>query len=828
MTAMEPELATTVAEGSRSAAWRLAVPALLLLALGVAAVVYGSLRLPWPLPWPWEAGGLKRFAATLAVLAFAVAAVTRAARLRPAPAAASVAGLVIVASGHAGALLLVLAFALAAHIVGRRMRRAWGDGNDEPALDVLLGAGALGTVASLLAHRPLLRDATCTLLIALPIVLDHRAARDALSTLAAAARGRDRDRVALAAAVLGALYGVVALFPEVGWDALAVHLFIPAHVDAHAMWTFDATRYAWALMPTLVDFVYAIVYVPGGGEVAARLTNVGALILVAALVARLAREAGGAARWCNFAALLFLATPLAFALGASLFIDAAWTAFIVGAVLALAGAQRDASPFARWITAGVLLGFAAAAKAVTLPMLAVFGLVFVAQAIASRSPDAVRALTLTGAGFLLAAAKPYATAWLFTGNPVYPFYVHLFGGPPFDYWTSGPQHFAAPLDWRTPYDITFHTTRYFEGRPGAPGLQWVVLLPAALVALAVTRSWRGLALAVVGIALAIVVFVFSSYLRYVVPAFALLCAAIAVAGSALAQRTPAASRAFAAAGALTIAANLVVLSAASHHGAFPLRALLGEHEREEVRAAGSPAAAAGAIAGQLARGHPIAYFANPTFAVSPASSMLHPSWYTPAFHRAVGTAATPQALADVLLDADAPLVVLEPAFMRNERLLPLVARVTRPLVEGAHASVREVRDEYVFPHELVRDTELVSGDGWTLAGEARRDAARGTFVVSAPSPAYQPLPARPRARYLNTVRARCETGRRFRLQVNWLDARQQLVAVALQEVDCGPEWREQSQSIVAPEGAALAIVYASGAGPEFVEIDRVSLRGRRR
>jgi len=70
--------------------------------------------------------------------------------------------------------------------------------------------------------------------------------------------------------------------------------------------------------------------------------------------------------------------------------------------------------------------------------------------------------------FLVFAAPPYLTAYVKTGNPVYPFLSSSSRTP------SAVANF--PLTPGAPYDLTFHTSRLPEVQDGAAGFQYFLFL----------------------------------------------------------------------------------------------------------------------------------------------------------------------------------------------------------------------------------------------------------------------------------------------------------------------------------------------------------------
>src|SRR6185295_15853132 len=119
--------------------------------------------------------------------------------------------------------------------------------------------------------------------------------------------------------------------PEVSYDAIGMHLQFPQLLAAHHLWTFDATRYAWAVMPLGGDFEFAAAYLLGG-EGAARLLNLAFGIIVCHLTYRLIRLY--ARREIAIASVCLLASmPLAFLVTGSLFVENLWIAYLLAALL---------------------------------------------------------------------------------------------------------------------------------------------------------------------------------------------------------------------------------------------------------------------------------------------------------------------------------------------------------------------------------------------------------------------------------------------------------------------------------------------------------------
>jgi hypothetical protein len=119
-------------------------------------------------------------------------------------------------------------------------------------------------------------------------------------------------------------------------------------------------------------------------------------------------------------------------------------------------------------------------------------------------------------------SPPYLYAWAKTGNPVFPFANAIFRSPYYPSPFVDPR-FDEHLTWKTPYDMTFHSARYFEGQGGGTGFQFLVLLLPALLLLRKRFPWL---LAGAGASVILVLLIVLPNFRYLYPALPLLSIAI--------------------------------------------------------------------------------------------------------------------------------------------------------------------------------------------------------------------------------------------------------------------------------------------------------------
>ncbi|MEZ5353373.1 MAG: hypothetical protein R2762_12110 [Bryobacteraceae bacterium] len=261
-------------------------------------------------------------------------------------------------------------------------------------------------------------------------------------------------------------------------------------------------RFVYATMPLGANWLFTAAYLPGG-EMAARLANFGALGLTAALIRNCTRS--------NLAAALYVSTPVLELVTGSLFVENTQAAFALAAAMA-GGPVRGA----------LLLGAAMMIKLSSLTFVAPLVLLLAWQ----HRRASWRRWGIAAGVFLLWALPAYVTAFARTGNPVFPLANAWFrsGGFGTNAMFTDPR-FAQPLSWTTLYDLTFHSSRYFEGWDGAFGMQWLL---APLVILIPGAGRRTVA---AGCVSAAAVLMTAPNLRYLTPALAMIAPAFGAIGA---------------------------------------------------------------------------------------------------------------------------------------------------------------------------------------------------------------------------------------------------------------------------------------------------------
>lgn len=759
-------------------------------------------------------------------LGAAIAGVARTLRTPPLMAAFSVGLVAALASGAAGALAIAMALVAAAYVLGRfTLPREHNTFTDCVLVGIVIAGTVLGLTATLPVHHVgIYSIAMVAVFVAGRRQLGARSVQ--LSELLRIKPSPERMafmlHCAIGAAVL--LHLLVSLMPEIGHDALAMHLFIPAQVKERGAWDFNVGLYIWASMPLLVDWIYTVAYILAG-ETAARLVNFGGIVLLAGLVRQAARWAYASEAASLWAVLLFLVTPLTFLESSSLYIESIWAALLIGAILGLLRVASGQGRPADFILAGILLGGALASKAVTVTILPILVLLVGVRVGAWWKPQVLRPLMQGFVALAIVGAIPYVTAFILTGNPVYPFFNEFFPatrqvGSLF----SAPQLFERGSDWQTLYRMTFHSGNFLEGTPGAAGFQWLMLFVPAAIAMVLARAKRACALAAIVIGGILIVFGQTAYLRYVFPFFALACALVGPALTAV-RAAPNAWvwRLSLTACTAVVLLNLAHLQASTYYGNINAKILLNPEERRAYKRRATPVHAAIPLVNELnLRGSPVAFFADP-LAAGLRADALHVNWYNQRFSAQVYAASNPTILVQLLVQHDVEWLLVDEAW---PQAIPraLAKAVSSEVGRVGTVSIRKIMDSLRYTEEQVASPTFAPGSSWAYAEGVLRLPGRGV-AVQVGAAASTVVPVRAGGWYRYEATASCyEMPALGRLQVNWLASSGAFISAEVQTFPCSPTADTKAMDVQAPQSATHAVIYASGHEATPILFEKVSFR----
>lgn len=807
---------------------------------GILLTIWGLVHMQWTYALPWVSGGGYRYAIFMFACTVLVIGGSYWSKRSSLLVGCAVAVGLALLSGALWPLFVTVWFALSSVILGRFVLTSLGIQLDEESrlINLLVGAGIYGTAVGLLAHFPVNYPGVYGVALAVPLTLGWRvAAEQGRSFLDWSERKNPArynfNKLDVAIAVVALVFFVIALMPEVGTDALAMHLFVQSHLVQRHQWGFDAGTYVWAVMPMLGDWIFSIGYMLAG-ETAARLINVGFIFILGGLARELVLWAGGTVVGARWAALIFLSTPLTLTEGNSLFIESIWASFVVaGTLLILRSSTVSGNPKFELPVAGLLLGCALAAKAVTFTILPVLLLLLVCRYRSWHKAAGLPMLVLGLCLFLAIGLIPYVTAWRLTGNPVFPFFNYIFQSP---YYSNGKDSFGAAvfnqgLRWDVLYQATFQSEKYLEAKAGASGFQWLLLFLPASILLFSAGQRRAIALFVVGALSIAIAFHSTSYLRYVFPAWVILAAAIGVALDKVFSSYLIAKNLGYIVAAATVGLNLLFLNAGGLYGDFALKAITNASSRERYLSERLPIRSAVELINRLnTERAPVAVFGDPLTA-GLSGDALYPNWYNFAFQGEITSTHTEQDLANILLNRGVSFIILNSSWngvnccSEGLEKQALVEKVSDKIAEYGSFSVRKVKTDYRFKTELLSNPDFKSIKGWVLSPETKYGADTAVILASVASSATQTVAVFSGRRYLNAVVARCAKEPTLgRIQINWLDIKGHFVSTDIKTFECSPTWTEYTMEVTAPLNSTDAVVYVSGQSIIPLEFKSNSLR----
>ena len=804
------------------------------LTLGLTLTVIGLSDFGWPWPLPWsDKDAILRYLGFLVVSAIFLITVSK--WLGENNNLAFGIGVLVLAliAGSVWPLLVVIWFFAASTILGFWLLKKVNVETENWLNCFLVGAGIYGTVAGLFAHLPVNYPGTYGLALVVPVILGRNLLKDWFNEIKQCGNGSEQTLnikehcLNIAITVVAVIHVVVAFMPELGHDALAMHLFIPAHLLSRHQWGFDVGSYVWATMPALGDWIFSIAYMLGG-ETAARLINVSFIFVLAWLVRNLVLWAGGSLFGARWAILIFLSSPLTFTESHSLLIESIWASFAVAGTMAVLkiGSNKE-SILNQLIIAGVLLGLAVQVKAITFTMLPVLLVILIWQYKTWFKVGEVKSLILGLTVFLLLGCIPYFTAWWLTGNPVFPFFNETFHSPLWPSTNFEDSRWSKGLTWDFIYKATFQTGKYMETTPGGAGFQWLLVFLPALVVLVVTWHKRGLILVVFAALSIILCFHSTAYLRYIFPAYVVLIAVIGVGMTMISKISTMQTKILHSFGVIAVILNVIFLSAGPFvYRDFPINSIFSDTHKEVYLAKRLPIRNAVKLVNALNIDQtPVAVFGTPQIAGLTANALIA-NWYNYKWRDAFIAVKTSQDVVDIFSKNHADFIITdiaEPGMLLQRELLD---KVTIKIAQFGSISVLKLNHDFLLNNELLLNPSFNSIDGWILNAPAHLEINTNTIVVSEVAPATQSIKISPLQTYKNSVVARCYKGVTTlgRVQVNWIDDKGNIISPSIKVFECKSNWQETSMEVTAPINSVSAFVFASSHTSTPLEFKSISFK----
>ena len=794
---------------------------------GVALTFWGLWHQPWPQTLPWNGtSALLRYITYIILCVGLVFLLSKKLRCNYLVAGCVVGMGLTLLAGAFWPLLVTVWFFCAALLLGEKLLvlSNVAEAGQFPVFSFLTGAGVYATCVSIIAHFPVNYPAVYAFALILPFFINRQGMAVLVSNIRQWTFCQEKDRstryIEMGLAVVSLSYGVFTLMPELGFDPLVMHLFVPSQLLSQHKWGFDVSTYAFAVMPMFGDWIYSIGYILGG-ETAARLINLGFILVIAVLTHQLAIWASGTVRAGQLAALLFMSTPLSFSVGTSLYVEPIWTSYLLACLLAvLRTAVTSEATKNTWVVGGILLGCAVATKSVAFLMLPILGAIMLWKWRSWMNRDMCMPVCFGLLAFLLIGSLPYVNAWLLTGNPVFPFFNKVFQSPYFPATNFRDVRWAQGMTWDILYAVIFHANLYQEARVGAPGFQWLLVFIPAFFILVGGKKFRALfMMALAGLFMLLVFLYIATYLRYIFPSMILFTVAI---GVAFGQDTTGDFYKVFMQGVLVLLVflNLMYLNAASWwNGEVSLGSVFDGRARVAHQMQYAPVRIAVESVNKLnVNGNPVAFFSSP-YGAGLEAQALYANWYNYKFRDAAYQVQSNDEAFELLQEKSVNFIILdkagdEPGFDIQRRYFD---NITNEIVSYGSISIRKINPAFQFRHQILMNPDFKSQEGWQFLPGAHFDPANNSVLVNVSAPVVQAVAVKAGRQYRNTVIAKCvdkpATGR---LQVNWLDDAGKFITTNIVPFECTSDWNEYTMTVTAPLGAKTGHIYTSGHTEKFV------------
>jgi len=618
------------------------------------------------------------------------------------------------------------------------------------------------------------------------------------------------------------LHLTVALLPETGHDALAMHLMVPAYISNHHFWPFDVSQHIWAVMPMNGDWLYTLAYMLGGEE-AARLINYSLFLLIAGLLFQSCR------RFLSFVnslfiVVLYISLPLAFLETGSLFIDTFWAGLLFSATISLYRLHETGEIIYLFLIA-VLSGTALATKLGTIAYIpVVFGFVLYEL---FRKNDTPKLFCISIFFFLLLIFSmfTYLNAYIITGNPVFPFFNEIFNSPFYRSDISfNNNRYNAGIGLTTLYHLTFSSTRYLEGTNGAFGFSLLVMLPLSCSLIFVKKTYLSIMLPLISLVFIIVTFSGQSYLRYIYPTTPIFFFFVAVMLAFLIKTDIWLFRSLFWFGIISVILNLIFFpSAGWPHRSFEFNVLSKETKEDFLYNHAPVRKAVDYINLVYGKSANVGFFSKPRIAGLKGQAYTN-TWHNSGFSKAVSKARNTEKLLNVFKKYRLTHCIVTPD--RAKPIIDLLNKITEEEFSYKGVSVLKVSSKYFFSKELIKNGQFNNGlANWRVMPGVNFLPDRQSIVVSVHNHAKQIVPVTPNTRYALSVLARSHTpDTSLRIQVNWRDNRGKFLSTSTSAQLCGPDFKKIDKELISPENAVTGVVFAKGHSDQPVEIKRVSIK----
>lgn len=536
--------------------------------------------------------------------------------------------LLVLLSGRIASLFYLVIFVIASQLIGNKINSLILENKNNTSnniSDIFIGIGFYGTLVGILAHFKVNYFFIYFLMAIIPIIINKSKIIYLFNKFINFKLSDDVGPLPFMAGLLFLIYLIAALMPELGYDALTMHLFIPSTMAERHFWQFNPELYVFSVMPLLGDWIFSFLYILGG-EYSVRLFNLSLLMIILIALLGIMKSISNDKRANYLLVVLVLSFPITFTESSSLFIDMVFTGYVVMSSIYLWNIFRESSSNGskNLLLFLIFFGLAFQTKSIILPLSPVFLILLIFYI------NKYKDLKLNFIGlsiFIAIAIIPYLTAYIITKNPVFPFFNDIFKSEFYAIERFDNALYHANLGLDILYDITFNSNNFLESGIGAPGFQWLIFFPGMLLYFFYERNLKLIFLIVFSLLLVSIEFKFQTYLRYVFFSFLFLAIPLSLFIAKLIDSKNVAYKFYIFCFSVSIFLNLSFLTTASPYRDFPALSIFEPHEKEDFLTNFLPIRMMVELVNKInIKNSPVLVLANPMVA-GLRSDALHPIWY---------------------------------------------------------------------------------------------------------------------------------------------------------------------------------------------------------
>ena len=424
--------------------------------------------------------------------------------------------------------------------------------------------------------------------------------------------------------------------------------------------------------------------------------------------------------------------------------------------------------------------------------------------------DAIILLTKIFFIFLIFGLSSYLEAWYLTGNPIFPWFNSVFKSP--FYPLANFVHYKNSFDVNLIYLFTFFSEKYIEGSVGSFGFQWLILLPLILLIYVfnLKNNNHGFILLSALIVFSLI-FYFTSYLRYVYPAFILLLIffAITLNNKNTIRLNSINFKILTNLMILTIILNLLFIATAHWgHRNFSYKNIFNT---DEFNKNSTPIKYLVSKVNELNLFNENVLFFSDPFASVLNAKAIYVEWYNPTILKRILLTKNHDDLLKILNEYKIKFILIDESnkfYLNKKKFIDVLVEPVF-MHPSKNIGIYKLKEKYEWSLQILKNPNFEENSGWSKFSEKNFLNNQDNIKIINPAIAQQ-IKVEPNTVVKNVLVSKCFKEEAYgRNQINWIDKNGKSAGVSIKVFRCTEEWEEQSFVIKVPKNAAYGIVYTT-------------------